>query len=198
MNALEEAASHPNAYPGGLFWVTRSGSTVYSRVEALLAHAQSAGIQAALIETETFDELMGDLAQQVDDLPPDLLGTLNKMRSKVSNVALPAPGTGWPVVRMNAVPILSWPKECRKFDAQIGGAKELRELLQATSADLVAVRSQYGVLAFGTDAEVRRVFAAHQPENLDLHSIEAGRLWRETNELNLLRNALVHGLLIRP
>jgi hypothetical protein len=41
---------------------------------------------------------MGDLAQQVDDLPSDLLGSLNKMRSKVTNVSPPAPGMGWPVV----------------------------------------------------------------------------------------------------
>ena len=195
MNALEEAVSHPNSYPGGLFWIMRSGSPVYSRVDTLLAHTQAAGIQAALVEAETFDELMGDLAQQVDGLPSDLLGSLNRMRSKVTNVSLPAPGTGWPVVRMTAVPILSWPNEFRKFDAKLGGAKELRELLRATSAELVAVRSQHGVLAFGGDAEVRRVFVEHQPENLDLHSIEAGRLWRETNELHLLRNALVHGLI---
>ena len=57
------------------------------------------------------------------------------------------------------------------------------------------MRSQHGVLAFGADAEVRRVFAAHQPDRLDLHSIEESRLWRETNELNLLRNALVQGLI---
>jgi SIR2-like domain len=195
MNTLEEAVAQPNAYPGGLFWVMRSGSPVYSRVEALLARARSAGIQGALIETETFDELMGDLAQQVEDLPSDLLDKLNKMRSKVSNVSLPAPGTGWPLVRMNAVPILNWPKECRKFDARIGGAKEVRELLRGKTAKLVAVRSQHGVLAFGADAEIRRVFAGHQPDKLDLHSIEAARLWRETNELNLLRNALVHGLI---
>lgn len=195
MNALEEAVAEPNAFPGGLFWVMRSGSPVYSRVESLLVQAQIAGIQGALIETETFDELMGDLAQQLEDLPSDLLDKLNKMRSKVSNAALPAPGTGWPVVRMNAVPILNWPKECRKFDAKIGGAREVRELLRAKNGDMVAVRSKHGVLAFGPDAEIRRVFADHQPDKLDLHSIEAGRLWRETNELNLLRNALIQGLI---
>src|ERR1039458_2159321 len=89
------------------------------------------------------------------------------MRSKVSNVVLSEPGTGWPVLRMNAVPLLSWPRECRKFEAKIGGAKEVRELLQRTAAQLVAVRSQHGVLSFGGDAEVRRVFADHQPEKLD-------------------------------
>src|ERR1039458_2159319 len=40
------------------------------------------------------------------------------MRSKVSNVVLSEPGTGWPVLRMNAVPLLSWPRECRKFEAK--------------------------------------------------------------------------------
>jgi hypothetical protein len=194
MKALEEVVSQPNAYPGGLFWITKSGSPLHPRVKELLASAESAGVQAAMIETETFDELMGDLAQQVEDLPADLLATLNKMRSKVTNVPPPKSGTGWPVVRMNAIPILRWPKECRKFEAKIGGSKEVRELLQSTSAQMVAVRSKKGVLAFGADAEIRRVFAAHQPDRLDLHSIEVGRLWRETNELNLLRSALVHGL----
>lgn len=194
MNALDEAVSQPNAYPGGLFWIMKSGSPVYRRVEELLARAETAGIRTSMIETETFDELMGDLAQQVEDLSADLVGTLNKMRSKVTNVTLPKLGTGWPLLRMNAVPILSWPKECRKFEATIGGAREVRELLQSTSAQLVAVRSKHGILAFGGDAEVRRVFAAHQPDQLDLHSIEVSRLWRETNELNLLRSALVHGL----
>jgi len=151
-------------------------------------------IQASLIEVETFDELMGDLAQQLENLPAEVLGTLNKMRSKISNVPLPGPGSNWPVVRMNAIPILSWPKECRKFEAKIGGARDVRLLLEATTANLVAVRSQHGILAFGANSEIQRVFADHQPEKLNVHSIEVGRLWRETNELNLLRSALAKGL----
>jgi hypothetical protein len=194
MNALEEAVSQPNAYPAGLFWITKAGWPVYRRVEELLARAQGAGIQASLIEVETFDELMGDLAQQIEDLPAEILGTLNKMRSKVSNVPLPGPGSDWPVVRMNAIPVLSWPKECRKFEAKIGGARDVRLLLEGAAANLVAVRSKYGILAFGADSEIRRVFTDHQPEKLNVHSIEVRRLWRETNELNLLRSALVKGL----
>jgi hypothetical protein len=194
MNALEEAVSQPNAYPAGLFWVTKAGWPVYRRVEELLARAESAGIQASLIEVETFDEVMGDLAQQIPDLPAEVLGTLNKMRSKISNVPLPGPGSNWPVVRMNAIPVFSWPKECRKFDAKIGGARDVRLLLEATTANLVAVRSQHGILAFGADSEIQRVFADHKPEKLNVHSIEVRRLWRETNELNLLRSALAKGL----
>jgi hypothetical protein len=194
MHALEEVASQPNAYPAGLFWITKAGWPVYRRVHELLSRAASAGIQACLIEIETFDELMGDLSQQVEDLPAEVLGTLNKMRSKISNVPLPAPGSKWPVIRMNAIPVLTWPKECRKFEANIGGARDVRLLLEATSANLVAVRSQHGVLAFGADSEIQRVFAGHQPEKLTLHSIEVRRLWRETNELNLVRSALARGL----
>lgn len=195
MNALEEAVSQPNAYPAGLFWITKAGWPVYRRVEELLARAQGAGIQASLIEVETFDELMGDLAQQIEDLPAEVLGTLNKMRSKISNVPLPALGSDWPIIRMNAVPVLSWPKECRKFDAKIGGAREVRLLLEGAASNLVAVRSKHGILAFGADSEIQRVFTDYQPEKLNVHSIEVRRLWRETNELNLLRSALVKGLM---
>jgi hypothetical protein len=194
MNALAEAVAQPHSFPAGLFWVTKAGWPVYRKVEELLNHAASAGIQACLIEVETFDELMGDVAQQIESLPAEVLGTLNKMRSKISNVPLPGPGTNWPVVRMNAIPVLNWPKECRKFEAKIGGAREVRVLLETTAANLVAVRSQHGILAFGADTEIQRVFADYEPEKLNVHSIEMGRLWRETNELNLLRSALVRGM----
>ncbi len=81
------------------FGSLKAGWPVYRRVEELLTKAAAAGIQACLIEVETFDELMGDLAQQIEEMPPEVLGTLNKMRSKVSNVPLPQIGTAWPVIR---------------------------------------------------------------------------------------------------
>lgn len=195
MTALEDALSYSNPYPSGLFWISKAGSSVHARVQELVERARVVGVKAHHIETETFDELMGDIAHQFAEIPADTLAPLEKMRSRLSAVPLPASGVGWPVIRMNAVPVLDWPRECRKFDARIGGAKEVRDLLQAESAKIVAARSKLGVLAFGSDDEVRRVFATHRPESFGLHSIEVGRLWRETHELNLLRNALAQGLI---
>ena len=195
MAALEEALAAPESFPAGLFWITKSGTLVYERVTELLEAARRRGVQAHLIETETFDELMGDLAQQFDDLPLETSEHIKQRRSRrISDVPLPAPGPGWPVIRMNALPVFHWPKTCRKFTAELGGAKELKELLNAKSAKMAAARSQHGILCFGEDTELQRVFAEHKPTGIGLHTIELHRLRRETNELNLLRNALAQAL----
>jgi hypothetical protein len=81
--------------------------------------------------------------------------------------------------------------QVRCQDWRCAGGKVASE---SEGSKLVAVRSQQGILAFGADSKIQRVFADHQPEKLNVHSIEVRRLWRETNELNLLRSALVRGL----
>ncbi len=86
------------------------------------------------------------------------------------------------------------PKNCRKFDCPIGGAKALRGHLKLYPGELVTARSSAGVLAFGSDSEIHRAFNDLGVSNLGLHSIEISRLWRDTNEMNLLRQALVFGL----
>lgn len=194
MTALEEGMAEGKGFPSGLFWFCRTETPVYQRVQDLINKAKNLGIRAHLIEVETFDELMGDAIKQFPDIPSDLLSTLGQMQSKTSNVPIPQPKTGWPVIRLNAIPIESWPKNCRKFDCRIGGAKALREHLTLHPGELVTARSSAGVLAFGGDSEIHRVFSGFGVANLGLHSIEVSRLWRETNEMNLLRQALVFGL----
>jgi hypothetical protein len=194
MAALEEAMVDGNSFPSGLFWFTRSGSSVYQRVTQLVERASNLGIGAHIIEVETFDELMGDAIKQFTDVPADISSALGKVQSRVSNVPLLEVETGTKIIRLNALPVILWPEICRKIECQIGGSKALREHLEASTANLVAARSSAGVLAFGSDTEVRRVFGNFQIASLGLHSIEAFRLKRDTHEMNLLRQALVTGL----
>ncbi len=194
MSALEEAVADGRGFPSGLFWFCRAETPLNDRVHKLIDRANSIGSRAHIIEVETFDELMGDAIKQFPDIPPDILSSLGQIQSRVSNVPIPRSSVGWPVIRLNAVPVESWPQHCRKFDCRIGGAKDLREHLILHPGELVAARSSAGVLAFGSDAEIHRVFDDLGISNLGLHSIEVSRLWRETNEMNLLRQALVFGL----
>lgn len=194
MSALEEGIADGKGFPSGLFWFRRAESPLYERVQNLIEKAKKVDIRAHLIEVETFDELMGDAIKQFRDIPPEVIYSLGKIESRVSNIPIPKTSTTWPVIRFNAVPIESWPTNCRKFYCLIGGARALREHLRTHPGELVAARSSAGVLAFGSDAEIHRVFAGLGVSNLGLHSIEVSRLWRETNEMNLLRHALVCGL----
>ena len=94
------------------------------------------------------------------------------------------------MLRTNALPVTTYPTLCRKVVCKIGGVKEVREAVEKVGADAVAVKRNVGVLAFGSDAEVRRAFNSFGITEYDVHTIEARRLRFESMELGLLYDAL--------
>ena len=108
----------------GLFWFYRSDSPVLPRVTDLIAKARSFGIQANLIETETFDELLPDILLLIKDLPDDLAEILNKHAPRITDAPMPPSSGRWPVLRTNALPILSYPSLCRRIVCKIAGLKK--------------------------------------------------------------------------
>jgi NAD-dependent SIR2 family protein deacetylase len=196
IDALEEAIGNESrrGYPAGLFWFHRSDGEVAPRVSTLIKSAQVVGIDAQLITVETFDELLADVLLLVPDVPNDILNRLSVVARRVSDAPLPASEGTWPVVRLNALPLLLWPTQCRRVVCQIGGAREVRDTVAGSGADIIAARRNIGVLAFGADREIRKAFDARSITDFDLHAIEAGRLRYESAELGLLYQALARAI----
>jgi hypothetical protein len=194
LNALEEAIDEGRGYPGGLFWFQRSDSRCLPAVRDLIAKAARSGIQAELLEVQTFDELLGDVIKQFEELPRDIAVKLDRYGSRVTDIPLVLPGQGWPVIRTNALPVTEWPTMCRRIVCDIGGTKEVRETIEKRAAKIVGARSKVGVLAFGKDAEIRKVFSPFHITDFDCHAIEPKKLRSESTELGLLRAALAHAL----
>lgn len=195
-DALVEDGEAVGAFPAGLFWFHRaSDGAPAERVTDLLARARAAGVEAHRIDVETFDELLGDVAGQLDDPPPAVRALLAARPSHVSDAPIPAPGEGFPVIRLNALPITHAPEMCRLAACEIGNTREVREAVTAAGASLIVARRRTGVLVFGADAEVRRSFAAHGLRALDLHPIETRRLFHaDSAELGMLLEALAYGI----
>jgi NAD-dependent SIR2 family protein deacetylase len=193
MDALEEAIDSGRGYPFGLFWFQRSG-TPYQRVSDLITKASAAGIEANIIHLETFDELLADILLLLPDVPPEIVEHLNKRTRRVSDAPIPDVGGSWPVLRLNALPVLSSPTVCRRVVCKIGGVREVREAIAQSGAEVLASRRQVGIIAFGSDSEVRRAFARYDITEFGLHSIEEHRLRYESAELGLLYDALYRAL----
>lgn len=194
MDALDEGLDNGNGYPAGLFWFHRSDTAVMPRVADLITKATSLGIQANLIEAETFDELLPDIILLIKDLPADLAEVLNEHAPRITEAPMPSFKGRWPVIRTNALPILSYPTVCRRVVCKIGGTKEVREAIEKSGVDVLAARRQTGVIAFGSDSNVRKVFNDFGISEFDVHSIESRRLRYESAELGLLYDALYFGL----
>jgi len=194
MTALREAVADGQGFPGGLFWFCRSGTPCLQAVQEIIAFASSKGVDAHVINVETFDELLGDILLLVPDLPEDIKATLSTSTNRMSNAPIPRAGRGWPVVRLNALPVLSFPNTCRRLVCDIGGQRNVRDAVIGSHSDIIVARRQQGVIGFGLDDEMRRVFANHGITDFGLHSIEPHRLRFDSVEHGLLYSALARAL----
>ena len=192
MEALEEAVA-TGAYPAGLFWLHRGESPPLPRVVQLLQRALSMNVEAALVPIENFDETLRDLLRLIEGIDTSALDAFTAERRRWSAAPQPVGGTGWPVVRLNALPVQT-PTVCRRVVCDIGGHAEAAAAGQQSGGNVLVARVRAGVLAFGSDADVRRVFEGHGISEFDLHTIETKRLKYDSGERGLLRAALTSAL----
>lgn len=198
MAALDEALHGGQGFPGGLFWFTRSDGPLFSAVHDLIAKAAALGIEAHIVEAETFDELFSDLIRFIPRLSETLPDWAGSDRPRRRASTLLRSSERFPAVQMNALPIIGMPGMCRLVGCEIGSTVEVREAIAAAGADVVAYRCPTGVIAFGSDREIRRAFESHDIRLFDAHPIAPKRLSRETAERSLLRDALMRALRNRP
>lgn len=192
MEAIEEAIDGGRGYPSGLFWFSRGKPA--TAVTSLIEKARANGVQAYIIEVQTFDELLADIVAQIPNLSAGDADFLNSKVSRLTDVPLAQERGSWPIVRLNALQIVKFPSVCRLVTCEIGGMREVKVAIQASGAHLVASRRRAGVLVFGRDTEVRKAFSNHKISAMDLHTIEPQRMFYDSAEAGLLYEALARAL----
>jgi len=194
MDALLEASNGPNGYPAGLFWLHRGDGEPAIRVANLLRNAAEAGTEAALVRIENFDETLRDLTRQQPNLDTTELEKFGLQRRRWSPAPAPRRDGQWPVLRLNALPILDQPSVCRILNCSVGGLSEARAAAEAAGVDILVARTRAGVLGFGKDADMRAAFKPFGVTEFALHSIQTKKLRYDSGERGLLREALSRAL----
>ncbi len=194
MSALEEALEVDGAYPAGLFWLHRGEDSPLPRVGQLLEHAVNKGVEAAMVKVENFDEALRDLIRIQEGIDTKVLDSFAVGRRRWSAARHPSGRRGWPVVRLNALPIIQMPNLCRRVVCKVGGYAEVLAAVEQAGVDVLVARTRAGVLAFGADTDVRRTFERYGITVFDLHTIDPKRLRYESGERGLLRAALTRAI----
>ena len=191
MDALEEAMEQEGAFPTGLFWLHCGDNPPLPRVTRLLNLGVGNNIETSLVPVENFDETLRDLIRLAEDIDAPALNQFTSQRQVWSPAPIRRTGDGdWPIVRLNALPIIDVPTQCRRLDCDIGGTAEVRQVVQNADVDVLAVRSRVGVLAFGADDDIRYAFDSHNIRGFDLHAFDVERQRHESTERGLLNEAL--------
>jgi NAD-dependent SIR2 family protein deacetylase len=190
MDALDETLEQDGAFPGGLFWLHYGDDSPLPRVAQFLARAKEAGVEAARVSIQNFDETLRDLIRLIDGLDTKTIDDFATERKRWSGAPRPSGKCGWPVVRLNALPVSQSPTVCRRVVCEIGGTAEVREAVAEAGVTVLVARTQSSVLAYGADSAVRAAFEAHSITEFGLHTIEGKRLRYDSGERGLLREAL--------
>jgi hypothetical protein len=102
----------PNPFPHGLYWASLGTSAPLPAVQELLREAQAKGVEAHAVDIETFDSLMLRLWRNIADKPQALDVKVRKSHFMPTFIPLAGMGSDKPIVRLNALPILSLPSQC--------------------------------------------------------------------------------------
>jgi hypothetical protein len=197
MDTLVEALAAPSPFPHGLFWFVRHGERPPEWVTELLGHARATGAKAHLIEIEAFDELFGRL-EGLFEFPAELRAIMEKARPARRLVASPVPGRGpgsFPAIRLNALPLLEVPRSARLVACSVANTGQAREAIKATGARALAARRAEGVIAFGSDADIRTAFEPFGITGMSLASVDPDRFsGADSADLGLCYDALATAL----
>lgn len=194
MDVLREALNDGSGFPNGLFWIVREQDIPYQTVQRLVADAKAAGIDADFVKCGGFDELLSDLIRYLPETEQLSIQLDEKRKIKPRTIDLSDRKPSAPFVRTNALPIMEYPKTLRLIECEIDGTKAVQKVVKDAGSNLLAHRIKKGVVAFGDDAELKRVFASNNIKNLDTHGVLADRLQFESGERGLLRDALFRAI----
>lgn len=195
MEVLTNALHSDDPFPGGLYWITRPGTALLPMVSDLLEQARAKGVEAWIVESETFDELFAEIDRQIT-LPPVLADAVSRARpaTAIVDVALPTAETGrFPALRCNALVVESYPSIVRAFriDRTLR-PEELRDALRSTNARADAVNTGRQVMAFGNDDDLQKAMgltaAQWAPQDLKVD------ISQDNVALGLVYKALVRAL----
>jgi len=147
-----------NPFPHGLFWTGIKGSAIPPAVESLLARAQEKGVNAQYIPIETFDTLLLRLWRNINNKSDEMNAQV--MKSQVTSVCIPLPsyGTGKPILRLNALPITTMPKQC--LELTLDKSKEWSDIRQAkidSNNSLILTKAD-SVWCWGSREKIKKVF----------------------------------------
>lgn len=194
MDALDEILESDSPFPGGLFWLHRGEADPLPRVcDFLQRAAAKLRTEAGLVRVQNFDETMRDLIRATDGINTTVLDAFSAERRWRTPAPSPGGPRGWPVIRLNALP-LEAPTVCRRVVCQIGGTREVRDAVKNAAVDVLVARRQGAVLVFGSDTSVKVAFSQFTISEFDLHTIDVARLRYDSAERGLLRDALTRAV----
>lgn len=185
MSLLASALESNNPYPHGIYWLGMKGSAAPTSVSTFLEAARKKGITAEYIETETFDTIMLRIWRALDNRPEDLDKKVRKAKAASVSIPLPDYKGAKPLLRYNALPVVSLPDQCNAIQFRKPMTWEcFNDLMRDSENDILATLDGGTVWCWGPEEDAREAFGT------DIQKIEPATIptdWRQQGRLHVQR-----------
>ncbi|MGZ5865676.1 MAG: SIR2 family protein [Xanthobacteraceae bacterium] len=160
MDLFQSVLQTTNPFPHGLYWTYLKGSGLAPAVNKLLEAARMKGVKASAVPIETFDSMMMRIWRNLANKPKEMDIKVRRTAAVTVSIPLPGAGTGTPLLRMNALPVLTVPKKC--LELSFASPKEWLDLRNTQrDKDLNAIFTKAEkVWCWGIENEIRGAFGA--------------------------------------
>lgn len=165
MDMLHAVLDTTNPFPHGLFWTGLKGTSPPPNIQALLQAARSKNVDAHYVPVETYDAFMLRLWRNTPNKAQDLDLKVRKSAAMPVSIPLPATGHGNPIVRLNALPILTLPQKCLALETKAPVTWDHVQEIRMRGEGSVILTKADKVLCWGTRADIQ---AAARPHVLSL------------------------------
>ena len=162
MTMFREAMDQNNAFPYGFFWTVPRLCETAESIQELLEEARNKGVQANIVETGTFDEMLSRIWRQVEGKPQLLDNKVKTAKVAGVSIPLPSPGKRYPILRTNALPIIKIPEQCGTVD--VCGSitfSEMKEKVIEKSPNAILSYTDR-ILFWGSEEEVAKILTREQ------------------------------------
>lgn len=157
MDALTTVLDTSSPFPNGLYWLTSSASRLLPTVTEFLGRAQATGVDVAVVECATFDELAADIIKATD-LPRTLFDRVMEGRPTPRLVPVQLPtieARPFPVLRYSSLLVERMPHTARRMRlAQSTTSLAVRELLKKSRVRATVAASGRQLAVFGRDKDI--------------------------------------------
>lgn len=187
MEMFNQAIEQTNAFPAGLFWTTTSMTSMADTVKSLIARASQNGINAHIVEIETFDTLLMATWKQIGGVPENINSKIKANRSTEVNIPTNDNGTNFPFIRTNLLPIIKVSKECAEIKLSTSiSTQDFYSLVQDKKPNAILVKAEE-IHAWGNEKNLKTMF-----KDFGFKSIEKVQL---SNAVSLVsENTIYHSL----
>lgn len=117
MELFNEALNVPNAFSHGLYWTVLKNSKIHPRVTELISAARGKGIDAYIVEIDSFDSIMGQLWKSLPQRSQSLDDKVLRSIEKKVIIPMPKQSNSGEIIRFNILPVKDLPTQCFKIES---------------------------------------------------------------------------------